>query len=87
MQKVPALGGLAKKAHPLAIGVGVYFLGSWAFGGLFSSMFSSSMIRIMESEGALPLWKNPNNVVNLDRAYFSLDDSRNNEPNLIHDGL
>ena len=71
----------------MALGAGVFLLGSWAFGSFFNSLHSSQINNIITSEGAIPLWRNKNNVVNLDRAYFSLDDSRHNEPNIIHDGL
>ena len=35
----------------------------------------------------IPLWKDKSRVINLDRIFFELDDSRNNDINIYYNGL
>ena len=78
---------IPKKIHPLGVTLSAFAFGLWGFGNIFDSLISNKISAIIQSEGAVPLWKNSNNVANVDRLFFSLDDAKNNEINILHDGL
>lgn len=65
------------------LGLAFYAVGHLAFvrGGI-----EKDLARELEN-ATLPLWKSKNHVVNLDRAFFHLDDSKNNSPDLLYHGL
>jgi hypothetical protein len=87
MVKVPALVGLSKKVHPLAAGAGAFCFGYLAFSSVFNSLYNRNIQKIISSESTIPFWRNKNQVINIDRLYFSLDETKHNEPNILHDGL
>ena len=63
-------------------------LGGWLLASGFSNLRVKSIVEGEVLNGAhVPLWSNPRNAVNPDRAYFELADERNNEPLIFHSGL
>ena len=87
MGKVPALGTLTKKVHPLFAGFGVFCLSYAVLFGVFDGLQTNNVMNIINSGNPVPLWLNKAQVLNLGRIFFSLDDSRGNTPNILHDGL
>lgn len=70
----PAFAGL--------LALAAYGFGQVVFVGSRDSDFNQAL-----ENSTIPLWKSKQNVVNLDRAFFHLDDQNNNKLSLIHHGL
>lgn len=54
---------------------------------LFAHGFVDRRIEDLLNHNTLPLWKDKRYVVNIDRAFFHLDDSNHNKPDLLYHGL
>jgi hypothetical protein len=76
-KKVPALG------VPLIFGAVGFILGHV----IFVQGFTDKRMNELKSNTTLPLWRDKKNVVNLNRVFFHLDESKNNSPDLLYHGL
>lgn len=69
MDKLPVLAGLSKKVHPLAAGIGTFFLAYFAFNPIFMSLQNKNIQNMIENQ-PMPYWKTMNHVLNVDRTFF-----------------
>lgn len=85
---MPAIQKLIPAKYAIVGLVGVVLVDSWLFSKIFSSSYNSTLKSTLSNVSyTVPLWTNATNVQNLDRVYFEIDDSQNNNVNVFHNGL